>query len=216
MKFLVVELVLAALVGGCFSVEDTFGDDMDYLLRKLRETSSTNDHVMSRNRFVEDTILLKNNEVLQRLDTRRIILEGIENMKRTSPAIGEVCRCMVQTVDRVQFSVARGINMTTSLKFEAGRQTYSAQLFMRWKSPAEAAVFNLKKVSFGGEKYKVDETSNNIFNDKFDINLICDDVMKQEKCNQLKNDYLENPADFDVHRYFQSIFENAINKMYYD
>lgn len=216
MKFLVVELILATLVGTCFSAQDTFGDEIDHLVQKLRETASGDDHVMSRYRFVEGTILLKNNEVFEQLATEKIILQGIQQMKRTSPALGEFCRCLIQEVDRVQLSVPRGFNMTTTVKFEEPNETHTGKLLMKWRNPAEPAVFNLKKVSLGDDKYKVGESSNNIFNEKFDFNFVCDNPLKQEKCDQLKSDYLENSADFDLHRYFQNVVESAISKIDYD
>ena len=89
-------------------------------------------------------------------------------------------------------------------------------MFMRWKNPSEDAIFNLKNLSIGGHKYKLAESSSNIFNNNFNIQLRCDDPSKQQKCIQLTTEYLTNPSEFHLHRLFQDLFEVTINKMHFD
>ena len=219
MKFLGVQLFFATFIGLCLSIEDTWGKDMDVLLQKLEGDNLEGGYGPSKLhilRYIEKTIPLRDGTMFQNFKTQRIRLEGIENMKRTSPAIGYPCRCPIQTVERVQFTVPRGINMTTTLEFEERREIYTGRLFMRWKNPSEDAIFNLKSLSIGDYNYKLAESSSNIFNNNFDIQLTCDDPSKQQKCNQLTKEYLTNPSEFDVHRFFQDLFQITINKMHFD
>ena len=211
--FLIAFFVATALSMPVFE-DDTFGRQMEQLLKKLNDRVSRG-HGMNGYMYSEGSLKIGGRQYYE-VETESITLEGIDNLKRSSPAQGEVMRGLRQIVDRVDFSVKGGFNLTSSLTFFFNGKKYSAEMKGIWKNPNQDAIFRLKGVKLvAQEKFKLSESTNNIFNDMFEITLTCDDSEDQELCNQIQVHYL-NSWDFDLHRYFQDTLQSEVNKITFD
>ena len=60
------------------------------------------------------------------------------------------------------------------------------------------------------------EEACNIFNEKFEISFTYDDPTKQRKCNELVRKYLANPSEFNLHRFFQDLFQATVDAIDFD
>ena len=211
--FLITFFVATALSMPVFE-DDTFGREMNQLLEKLNERVSF-EHRLNNYRYTDRSFKIGGRKYYD-VKTGGITLEGIENLKRSSPAQGDRSRGWTQIVDRVDFSVKGGFNLTSSLEFFFIGKKYSAEMKGTWKNPNQDAIFRLKGVEFPyQEKFKLSESTNNIFNNMFEITLTCDDSEDQELCNQIQVHYL-NSWDFDLHRYFQDTLQSEVNKITFD
>ena len=208
--FLILFFVATALSMPVFE-DDTFGREMNQLLEKLNERVSF-EHRLNNYRYTDRSFKIGGRKYYD-VKTGGITLEGIDNLKRSSPAQGLISRGLRQTVDRVDFSVKGGFNFTSSLTFFFNGNYHSGEMKGTWKNPNEDAIFRLKGVEFQpSNNFELQDSTNNIFNDMFEITLTCNNSKDQELCNQIQIHYL-NSWDFDLHRYFQDILQSEVNEI---
>ena len=188
---------------------DTFGREADRIVKMLssrEEFGEDMGHWLNQFQYSDSEFIVGNSDFF-RIEATDLTIEGIETLHRTSPATGDVARCNEQEISRVELRVKNGINITAKFKFMDDDGDYSGNLLAEWKNRNQDAIFILKKLKFEpGKKMRLGESANNIFNDKFNFQLVCYNQKHEHKCNQMQVHYLSG-IEFDVHRHFQDIFE---------
>ena len=94
-----------------------------------------------------------------------------------------------------------------------------------WKNPDQNAIFRFKELWFTPpnpryprrpHNFRLEESTNNIFNDMFEITLTCDDSRDQEFCcNQIQVHLLDS-YNFNLNQYFQDVLQAEVNQITFD
>ena len=218
--FLVFFCVATALSVAVFASDDA-DKVVDNLLDKLKRGQGLNNYSLT------EGVFKIGGQQYTGIKTGRIILQGIDNLKRTfTGEISSFSRSLYGTrrIKTVDLAVKGGLNLTSSLQIYLPRTVYSAQMKGTWKNPNQEAIFRFKELFFTPPNplmprrphtFELYESTNNILNDMFEITLTCNNSNDQEYCNQLKARYL-NSMNFDLHRYFQDILRTEINQITFD
>ena len=226
----IIILGVVVILGYCSNAEhleqhDRFVDGMVKRLIEVDEDDFFLDPPINRWAYLDGVVTI-GNRVYTRVNTESIEWEGIEKLHRSSPTIGSLCRCLTQTVDRVDLTVPSGFNLTAAnMAFyvhddlagnEQNAKQVKAKFAALWKDPKVDAIFRLKKIKYsGGEAIQLDEVMTNVDKSNFQMFLTCKHPDEQHLCDDLMKNYM-NTWDFDLHKWIQDTLQSAIASVEYD